>query len=75
MQMQAATGTVIDGKIVLGDVALEEGAIVAVVTRGADRRVVLTEAQEQELVEALAEIERGEFVTLEDLLRSLPNSD
>jgi predicted transcriptional regulator len=32
---------------------------------------MLTDAQEQELVEALDEIERGEFVTLEDVLGSL----
>lgn len=72
--MQVATGTVVNGKIVLEDVALEEGAVVAVVTRGADERFLLTEAQEDELVEALAEIERGEFVSLEELLRSLPNN-
>lgn len=72
--MQVATGTVVDGKIVLEDVALEEGAVVAVVTRGADERFSLSEEQEQELVEALAEIERGEFVSLEELLRSLPNN-
>lgn len=72
--MQVATGTVVNGKIVLEDVALEEGAVVAVVTRGADERFSLTEAQEEELAEALAEIERGEFVTLEDLLRSLPSN-
>lgn len=72
--MQVATGTVVNGKIVIEDVALEEGAVVAVVTRGADERFLLTEAQEEELVEALAEIERGEFVSLEELLRSLPGN-
>jgi predicted transcriptional regulator len=51
----------------------EERAVVAV-TRGAEERFSLTEAHEQELVEALAEIERGEFVTLEELLDSLPGN-
>lgn len=32
----------------------------------------LTEAQENELLASMAEIERGEFVTLEDLMRTLP---
>jgi len=70
--MQVATGTVVDGKIVLEGVSLTEGAVVAVVTRGADESFSLTEAQEDELLAAMAEIERGEYVTLEELLQSLP---
>jgi hypothetical protein len=70
--MRAATGTVVNGKIVLEDMPLDEGAVVALVTRGADERFSLTEAQETELLEAVAEIERGEYVSLEDLLLSLP---
>ena len=70
--MQVATGTVVNGKIVLEGVPLTEGAVVAVVTRGADERFSLTEAQEDELLAAMAEIERGEFVTLEELMQSLP---
>jgi predicted transcriptional regulator len=70
--MQVATGTVVNGKIVLEGVALAEGAVVAVVTRGADESFTLNEAQEDELLAAVAEIERGEYVTLEDLLLSLP---
>jgi len=67
--MQVATET---GKIVLEGVSLTEGAVVAVVTRGADESFVLIEAQENELLAAMAEIERGEYVTLEELLQSLP---
>ena len=67
--MQVATGTVVNGKIVLEGVSLTEGAVV---TRGADESFSLTEAQEDELLAAMAEIERGEYVTLEELLQSLP---
>jgi hypothetical protein len=70
--MQVATGTVVNGKIVLEGVPLTEGEVVAVITRGADERFSLTEAQEDELLTAIAEIERGEFITLEELLQSLP---
>lgn len=70
--MQVATGTVVNGKIELEGVALTEGTTVAIVARGADENFVLTPAQENELLEAMAEIERGEFVTLEELLVSLP---
>jgi len=70
--MQVATGTVVDGKIVLEGVPLPEGARVTVVVRGADEGFHLTDDQENELVSAIAEIERGECVTLDELVRSLP---
>lgn len=70
--MQVATGTVINGKIELEGVTLAEGAVVTVVSRGADENFLLTEAQENELLAAMAEIEHGEYVSLEDLLQSLP---
>lgn len=70
--MQIATGTVVNGKIVVEGVSLPEGAVVAVVSRGADESFVLTEAQENELLAAMEEIKRGEYVTLEELLQSLP---
>ncbi len=70
--MQVATGTVINGKIVLEDMPLPEGAVVTVITRGADEGFLLTTEQEDELLASMAEIERGEFVTMEALLASLP---
>ena len=70
--MQVATGTVVNGKIVLEGVPLAEGAKVTVVTRGADESFSLSEAQENALLASIAEIERGEYVTLEELLASLP---
>lgn len=70
--MQVATGTVVNGKIVLEGVSLTEGAVVTVVTRGADENFLLTEAQENEMLAAMAEIERGEYETLVELLQSLP---
>lgn len=70
--MQVATGTVINGKIVLEGVSLTEGAVVTVVTRGADESFLLTDVQENELLAAMAEIERGDYLSLEELLQSLP---
>jgi hypothetical protein len=70
--MQLATGTVIDGKIVVEGAQLPEGARVTVLSHGASERFSLTGAEENELLEAVAEIERGEFVTLEELVASLP---
>lgn len=73
--MQVATGTVVNGKIVLEGVPLFEGSKVTVVTRGADEGFTLTAAQEDDLLESIAQVERGEFVSLGDLLACLPNRD
>lgn len=70
--MQVATGTVVDGRIVLEGVPLPEGSKVTVVTRGADEGFTLSGVQEDALLASIAEIERGEFVSLSELLSSLP---
>lgn len=69
-RMQVATGTVIDGKIVVEGAPPREGSVVAVLARGADEPFRLSGTEEAELLEAMAEIERGEFVTLDQLLAS-----
>jgi len=69
--MQLVTGTVVNGKVVIEGAPLEEGAVVAVLARGADEPFALSEQQENELLAAMEEIERGDFVTLDELLESL----
>jgi hypothetical protein len=71
--MQVTTGTVVDGKVVVEGATLPEGAVVAVLSRGVEESFTLSSAQEDELRAAMAEIERGDFVGLEELLASLPN--
>ncbi|MBI4692750.1 MAG: hypothetical protein HY749_01870 [Gammaproteobacteria bacterium] len=70
--MQVATGTVINGKIVVEGAELAEGTVVTVLSRGASARFSLTVEQENELLEAIAGIARGEFVTPEELIASPP---
>ena len=69
--MQIAIGTVVNGKIVVEGVPLVEGAVVAVVSRGADVVFRLSPDDESELAAAIAEIERGEFISADELLESL----
>jgi hypothetical protein len=69
--MQFTTGTVVGGKVVVEGVPLVEGSVVAVLSRQPDVPFVLSAEDEAELLEAIAEIERGEFVTPEALLESL----
>ena len=70
--MQIITGTVVEGRVVVQGAALPEGARVTVLTRGADENFTLAADDEDELLEALAEIDRGEYVSLEQLLATLP---
>ncbi len=69
--MQVTTGTVVNGKIVIEGMPLVEGATVAVLTRGAGEAFTLSPSQEDDLLVAMAEIDQGEYVSLDDLLESL----
>ena len=70
--MQVVTGTVVEGRVVVQGAALPEGSRVTVLAQGADEGFSLSAEQEDELIESLAEIGRGEFVSLEQLLSTLP---
>lgn len=67
--MQVTTGTVIGGKVVVEGAPLVEGSVVAVLSREPEEPSTLS--SEEELLSAMAEIERGEFVSADKLLESL----
>ena len=69
--MQVTTGTVVGGKVVVEGVPLVEGSIVTVLSRAPHEAFALSPQDEDELLAAVAEIERGEFVAPEELLESL----
>ncbi|MGQ0654871.1 MAG: hypothetical protein ACT4P4_21830 [Betaproteobacteria bacterium] len=69
--MKVATGTVVDGKVVVEGEVLAEGSTVSVLLREEDETFELTAAEEAELLESIAEIERGDFITGEELLKRL----
>lgn len=69
--MQVTTGTVIGGKVVVEGVPLVEGSVVAVLSREPNESFSLSAEDEEELLAAMAEIERGEFVSSDELLESL----
>ncbi len=69
--MQVTTGTVIGGKVVVEGVPLVEGSVVAVLSREPEEPFTLSSEDEDELLAAMAEIERGEFVSADKLLESL----
>lgn len=69
--MRLTLGTVVGGKVVVEGPGLDEGAVVAVLSRDATGSFTLSAQDEQELLAAIAEIERGEFVSAETLLEDL----
>ena len=64
--MQVTTGTVVGGKVVVEGVHLIEGSVVAVLSREPDEPFALSTADEDELLASMAEIDRGEFVSVAD---------
>jgi hypothetical protein len=69
--MKVATGIVVNGKVVVEGEALAEGSTVTVVLREADETFDLTPEEEKELLASIAAIERGEFISGEQLLERL----
>ena len=69
--MKVATGKVVDGKVVLEGVSLEEGTLVTVLARDDDGSFELTPEQETELLLSIAEADRGETVSAEEVLAKL----
>jgi hypothetical protein len=69
--MQLATGTVVGGKIVIEGDLFPEGTVVTILAREKDETFVVPPELEAELLESLAEAERGETIPADELLRRL----
>ena len=69
--MKIATGKVIGGKVVVEGVSLPEGASVTVLAKDDSAGFALTPEQETELLESIAEAERGETVGADEVLRNI----
>ena len=69
--MQLATGTVVDGKIVLEGATLPEGTVVTVLARDSDETFELPPELEAELAASIAEADRGETISAAELFDRL----
>lgn len=69
--MQVATGTVVAGKLVIEGLDLPDGETVVVLARETEDEVHLSEEDEAELLEAIAEADRGETISAEELFARL----
>ena len=69
--MQIATGTVVGGKVIVEGDPLPEGAVVTILAREADETFKVPPELEAELVESIAQAERGETISAEEILERL----
>jgi len=69
--MKLATGTVINGKIILDGEALPEGTVVTVLAHEGDGTFLIPPELEQELDESIAQSLRGETIPVSEVLRKL----
>ena len=69
--MQFATGTVVDGKVVVQGASLPEGTIVAILARDSDETFDIPADLEADLQASIDEADRGDTITAEELLARL----
>jgi len=69
--MKVATGKVIGGKVVLEGKPLAEGSVVTVVAREDDETFEVSPEEEKALLAAIAQAERGEVISWEELREQL----
>ena len=69
--MQLATGIVVGGKVVVEGEPLPEGAVVTILAREADETFEVPLELEADLLESIAEADRGETIAADVLLKRL----
>ncbi len=69
--MQLLTGTVVAGKIVVKGEPLPEGTVVTILAREADETFDVPPELEAELLESMAQADRGETLSADELLQRL----
>ena len=69
--MKIATGKVVGGKVEVDGALLEEGASVTVLARDGENGFTLSPEEEAELLLSIAEADRGETISAEEVLAKL----
>jgi hypothetical protein len=69
--MKVATGRIVEGKVVLEGEPLAEGTVVTVFSREGDEAFDVSPDEERALLAAIAQAERGQVVSWEDLREQL----
>ena len=69
--MGIATGMVVEGKVLVEGMTLPEGTVVTIVTPDVLQGVTVSPEDEALLLESLAQAERGETITVDELFQRL----
>ena len=69
--MGIATGTVVEGKVLIDGMTLPEGTVVTVITQELQDGIRLSPEDEAELLEAIGQADRGETISTEELFARL----
>jgi hypothetical protein len=69
--MQLTTGIVVDGKVVVEGDPLPEGTVVTVLARESDETFDIPPELEAELSESIAQADRGETISADELIERL----
>ncbi len=69
--MQLATGTVVGGMIIVEGEPLPEGSVVTILAREHNETFEVPAELAAELSESIAEAERGEVISADEMLRRL----
>ena len=69
--MQLATGTVVNRKIIVEGEPLPEGMVVTILAREAQEAFEVPPELEAELLESIAEADRGDTISADELLQRL----
>jgi hypothetical protein len=72
--MKVATGRVVGGKVVLEGEPWAEGSVVTVVARDDEATFDVSPEEERALLEAIAQADRGQVVSWEELREQLRGS-
>jgi hypothetical protein len=70
-KMKVATGRVVGGKVIVEGEPLTEGSVVTVVAREDDETFEVTPEEERALLEAIAQADRGQLISWDELREQL----
>ena len=73
--MNVAFGRIVEGKVVLDGEPFAEGSVVTVLSREADETFDVSPDEERALVDAIEQIEHGNFVSWEELQERLRRTE
>jgi hypothetical protein len=69
--VQVTTGIVVDGKVVVEGDRLPDGTVVTIIARDADETFEIPPELEADLLESIAQADRGETISADEVIERL----